>query len=357
MLNKILKAVFRNIKYLFEFLSLIKNKKLFPKNDVLLYFGHNLGGGTELYTKNFLKTLKSKEYLIISNFTVFYIDIAYKVTYEEKSFIIFHHKLESYLNKLNINKIYVNSLVSYSRTFDVIDLICNLYKKETIPVTVMFHDYYPICSSYHLFCEHKSCCNYCNKKEIEIWRNNWEKLFDIAVELRVFSGRSEEVLLKYIPDYANKIIVQPHSLEYLKEIKPVDCTPFPLNIGVMGSIMSEIKGKNVLKSLVEEFSIHLFGITDFNHKNLIKHGKYSIENIRNLIIETGVNFIVFTSVWEETFSYVTSEVIALGLPVICFDVGAHAEKIKKYEKGIIVKDINEMKQKLRELQKTGTEIK
>lgn len=357
MLNKIAKAVFRNLIYLFKFILILGNKKLFPKEDVLLYFDHLLGGGTELYTKNFLKTLNTKEIVLITNFRIFYIDVAYKVTYNDKSFIIFHNSLEKYLSKLNINKVHINSLVTYTQTFKVIDIIFNLYSKKSIPVIILFHDYYPICSSFNLFCEHKTCCKYCNKNEVEIWRKNWAKLFEIASELRVFSERSKEVLNNYIPEYADKILIKPHSLNYLKGIEPIVYKNLPINIGILGGISSEIKGKNILKSLLREFQIHLFGTTDFSHKNLIKHGKYSITTIRDMLINNGINLIIFTSVWEETFSYVTSEIIALDLPVICFDIGAQAEKIKKYKKGIIVKDINEMKQKIRELQKTGTEIK
>ena len=46
------------------------------------------------------------------------------------------------------------------------------------------------------------------------------------------------------------------------------------------------------------------------------------------------------SVCPETFSYTTEEAMTMGLPVACYDLGAPAERVKKYKKGLIISKID-----------------
>jgi glycosyltransferase involved in cell wall biosynthesis len=46
------------------------------------------------------------------------------------------------------------------------------------------------------------------------------------------------------------------------------------------------------------------------------------------------------SIWPETFSYTTSEAILLGYPVVCFDLGAPACRVRTYDCGMVVEDIS-----------------
>jgi len=48
---------------------------------------------------------------------------------------------------------------------------------------------------------------------------------------------------------------------------------------------------------------------------------------------------LFPSVWPETFSYVTSELMALEVPLACFDLGAPAERVRDYAQGLVVSRI------------------
>ena len=38
----------------------------------------------------------------------------------------------------------------------------------------------------------------------------------------------------------------------------------------------------------------------------------------------------FPSIWPETFSYVVAEMTALHLPIVAFDLGAPAERLRSY---------------------------
>lgn len=53
-----------------------------------------------------------------------------------------------------------------------------------------------------------------------------------------------------------------------------------------------------------------------------------------------MNLFLIPSVGPETFSYTTEEAIKTGLPVAVFDLGAQAERVRKYEKWIIIFEIS-----------------
>jgi glycosyltransferase involved in cell wall biosynthesis len=41
-----------------------------------------------------------------------------------------------------------------------------------------------------------------------------------------------------------------------------------------------------------------------------------------------VGLCLLPSIWPETFSYVTQELMSLGVPLVCFDLGAPAECVR-----------------------------
>ena len=51
-----------------------------------------------------------------------------------------------------------------------------------------------------------------------------------------------------------------------------------------------------------------------------------------------IDIILVPSICPETFSYTTEEAIKMGLPIAVFDIGAPAERVKSYGKGIILRN-------------------
>jgi hypothetical protein len=62
-------------------------------------------------------------------------------------------------------------------------------------------------------------------------------------------------------------------------------------------------------------------------------GHYQPQELRKLIVNSGANIMLMPSIWPETFSYVTEELIQLDLPLACFDLGAPGERVMRYPKG------------------------
>ena len=54
------------------------------------------------------------------------------------------------------------------------------------------------------------------------------------------------------------------------------------------------------------------------------------EDLPDLIEAHAINMFLFPSIWPETFSYVVAGLTALKLPVVAFDLGAPAERLRSY---------------------------
>jgi glycosyltransferase involved in cell wall biosynthesis len=65
-------------------------------------------------------------------------------------------------------------------------------------------------------------------------------------------------------------------------------------------------------------------------------GSYERSELVEKIEGSGANVFLFPSVWPETFSYVTQELMCLDVPIVCFDLGAPAERVRQYAKGWVI---------------------
>jgi glycosyltransferase involved in cell wall biosynthesis len=87
-----------------------------------------------------------------------------------------------------------------------------------------------------------------------------------------------------------------------------------------------------------EIPITVIGTVDAEYQipSVRETGHYTTDRLAHLIELSGANLFLFPSILPETFSYVIAELIALDVPVICFDFGAPAERISKYHLGQVI---------------------
>lgn len=118
----------------------------------------------------------------------------------------------------------------------------------------------------------------------------------------------------------------------------------PLHIGVVGHI-GRHKGAKIIARLAKEMAakrpevkMTIFGqIDEFVPRGVVRvTGSYTSEMLPGLIENSGANIMLMPSIYPETFSFVTHEIIGLGLPVVCFDLGAQAEAVSRYSKGQVI---------------------
>jgi len=62
-------------------------------------------------------------------------------------------------------------------------------------------------------------------------------------------------------------------------------------------------------------------------------GFYRAEDLGRLIEEARPHVVFLPSIWPETWSFVLSAALRQGLPVIAFDIGAPAERLRRLSRG------------------------
>ena len=82
----------------------------------------------------------------------------------------------------------------------------------------------------------------------------------------------------------------------------------------------------------------LIGYTGDEGENKIfkETGKYRREQLPRLVLENDIDLFFIPAVWPETFSYTTSEIMAMNMPLAVFDIGAPAERVKDYARGAVL---------------------
>ena len=75
-------------------------------------------------------------------------------------------------------------------------------------------------------------------------------------------------------------------------------------------------------------------ITESIHsKHFIATGRYKLDNLPSIIKEHDIDTFLVPFIYPETFSYTTQEIM-MELPLMVFDLGAPAERVRKYDKGV-----------------------
>jgi GT2 family glycosyltransferase/glycosyltransferase involved in cell wall biosynthesis len=136
-----------------------------------------------------------------------------------------------------------------------------------------------------------------------------------------------------------------------------------LRVAFMGEIAYPIKGAERYLQLLERardlaIEWHIFGDTEpfgFSKRlagveladRIVSHGRYDRHTLPDLLRSFGIDVGVILPNWDETFSYVLSECLVAGVPVIVSNRGALAERVTRTGAGCVVSTVEEAFQELR----------
>ncbi|RLA71961.1 MAG: hypothetical protein DRG30_07930 [Epsilonproteobacteria bacterium] len=343
------------------------------REGISLIIDHDLGGGANHYREELVEKQKEEGRKILQLLYDLYADrYILHFDYKEQhiSFAIEEFDgIKKLFEHSKFKEIFINNLVSFPHIYKTISMIKELSSSENTDLVIPIHDFYPICPSYTLLNDKGEFCNipsietcqecigkndlewktyFRGKADLKKWRAEWSYLLESASEILCFSYSSKDILQKAYPllDEAN-IIVKPHSVEPLE---PVVTAPNKsgdeIVIGILGGI-NYSKGSKVIQNLTEEIDkrelpirVVLIGeISDLiRSKSFQATGRYKRDDLPKLVEELGIDIFFIPSIWPETFSYTTQEVMMMDMPLMVFDLGAPAERVKKYDKGIVLED-------------------
>ena len=340
--------------------------KKYPKSVII--FDHNRGGGADIYLNKKIQKLIEENILV---FYIYYNNSKYlmEINYKYDRYYYFFENFNEiyFIYKLfNIYEIFINSLVYFKYIYLVIDYIIDIAKSKQIKVIMPIHDYYIICPNINLIYKNKYFCNIpnnikvcdnCIKKpifdldyrNIKEFRKAFQNLFYISSEVLFFSNSSKEIVNKiYIIDNEKEKII-PHKIDWIKKVPKKSIKKNKLHIGILGN-MCHHKGYDILKDLLKlskkNSNMHFYLIGDvlnsdiMSYSNITIHGKYEHADLIGIVEKYDIDIFIMPSICPETFSYTTEEIILMQKPIICFNLGAQAERVSKYDKGYIAEDIS-----------------
>lgn len=334
----------------------------------------NMTGGTSLHLKDIILGIKNntacfvlapsktdlsvfKLYLYTEDFSkeIFSfkteINLYGQITYTNNSY---KEILEEIFDSFKIDTMHVHHFLF--QTFDAIDIA----KKKNVKSIITLHDLYMSCPSINMVYEEKFCevnknrdCLKCLKYRyglenniLDNWRNTCKNVLEKFDKIIVPSEDTKKQFLKVYKDL--KIDVIEHGVELIKvenKDNKDNKDKKTFDIAFVGA-MAPHKGSKILKELIKKnrnskIKIHLFGKSDDkflnkNKFNYINHGAYTRGELPKLLVENNIDLVCIFTTWPETYSYTLTETYMANIPVLTFNIGAVADRVKKDNLGFII---------------------
>ena len=330
-----------------------------------MIFHSELSGGANIYIQRYAEHRRNEKAVTVliryrrasQLYLVEYQWGKYKAKLEMKNL----DELFEFCDKMELNQLIVNHLVTYPNIKTHLVKIREYAEEKGIRLMVMVHDYYLICPSMYLMNEKEeycgvhspASCELCLKSQpgyslqefssIREWRAAWRTFLLACQEVRVFSQDSAR-LVKKAYGGLDQIQILPVQHTVLTKIKKEYKTTETLNIGLLGTL-TDFKGGKLVAQLIQlskenvlPVRFILCGSTQekINSKNFIQTGPYRTENLPSLIYQHDIDLFFISSIYPETFSYTTQEAMEMGMPVACLPLGAPAERVARYEEGLVL---------------------
>ena len=336
-------------------------------NKTILYVINDWGGGSERYFK------MQREKLIQDGLGVFSLCYRkqkdyYELTYTDQDMVLGYYlndleELGKLSQWISFDEIIVNQLTLYPDLEQALLAITEAKVRHHAKLVMLFHDYYALCPSYNLthkngsFCQDAKgeSCRKCYEQwnfaknmdcvDIRQWRAWWKRFLDECDEVRCFS-RDTLKRVENIYGTGLAYTLVPHQVDYLCPVDKKTKISETLNIGILGSISAH-KGGYIIQEMLEVIErnclpirIILIGYADGiklqASTHLVVTGPYQVTELPLLVYEQDVDVVFIPSIWPETFSYTAEEAMQMHLPLAAFDLGAPAERIAHYDRGMTV---------------------
>ena len=340
---------------------------------VQLIVDHQLGGGANAYrTRQVNQWLQQGDIVITLSFQISKLTYELNLQWEEQSHRFTspsEHAVLEAISHARPRTIVFNNAVSFAGPMRIAPLLLLLKQRSKAKLVVLIHDYFLVCPTIYLldgqnqFCgvpqlkQCEACLPSCNhlfasffRGSISSWRGNWGSLLARADQIIAFSEASAHWLKKAYKQWPSwvEIEIKPHQLQFPPgpAIQPAKAEAAV--IGVVGQIGVQ-KGCKIVQELADQIireqgreSIVVIGSLECRADSRVvrQTGHYQPQELRKLIVNSGANIMLMPSIWPETFSFVTEELIQLDLPLACFDLGAPGERVMRYAKGHLLTSMN-----------------
>jgi hypothetical protein len=264
--------------------------------------------------------------------------------------------LERWPARREIRSVLVNNLAGWPEPDGLFSFLARFGAGR---LEVFLHDFLPVCPSYQLlnhdmaFCRipaDPAICAEClprnrnasggKSKDITAWRGSWRRFLSAAGALNAADPSVADLYARVFPELARTIVIKPHQ-PLAPGWQPLHPPKRPLHIGAVGTLTFS-KGAGLVRDLVRllpsldrDCRLTVVGEieADISAPGFAVTGPYRHEDLPALLEELGINVCLVPSIVPETFCYAAQEIIQLGLPLVCLDLGAQGAKARKYARG------------------------
>ena len=269
--------------------------------------------------------------------------------------------------------LHVNEVVSFPDPLAVLDWCVAARTARRARLTFYLHDYHAVCPSWTLmgredrFCgiPAPTACATClpaNRVHtlgfappglcIDAWRASWERFLRASDRIRAFSRASVDILSRVYPGIAGATAIEVEGHTLPAGLRPARLAARgahdPVVVACAGHI-SVAKGARMLQDMARLAQDHrlplrfvVFGSLDGYEgaPGIEVVGAYDRDALPSLLEQHGVTLAMLPSVCAETFSFVTAEFMEMQVPVAVFPIGAPAERVAGYARGLVISRID-----------------
>ena len=322
---------------------------------VTLLFDHNMGGGANHYRRSQIAERVEAGTVLACTYNLPTLD--YRVTLhaagtEERTFRLSTFLvLESLFERIPIAELFVNSPVSFDEPLLFAEWVARLRREHPATRLVVAHDYFSVCLSSRcstptVIADSRplrlralpaapgrlgdAVAAHNHLAVARLWGRSWPGRMSCAARRRrALSFRAYPKL-----DPAHITIVHRSTTA---ERPPVVRHADPLTIGVIGNISPQ-KGavvRDVLAKIerLSDARIVVIGTLDLAIESPRLHVTGPYQRATWSPRGAAHQHDPLSSICPETFSYVVDEMMLLRMPVVAFDLGAPAERLRDYNLG------------------------
>lgn len=324
--------------------------------EAILVFNHPRGGGSSHFLDLYLAAHADRSFNVLLAQAVRRSPALVVVDRHSFDLSAERRKLVAFARQRGVTRILVNHLVD--RPVAMMEWVRELSTQLAVPYDAILHDYYVLCPRVDLvagdgtFCgiaPPEICLRCVTEHGAEVsrfdplsWRHNHLAFLEGADRVVVPSDDSAERLR---PHVRKAIIVwRPEDDTCLPpERTPRLSVDDPLRVAVLGAL-NVSKGLRVVQALAEAIrhngaplALSVLGPTSERlPPGVTVTGAYRPDQLDRLIAEAAPHVILFPAIWPETWSFVLTEGLKRGLPIVAFDLGAPAARLRALRRGLLL---------------------
>lgn len=324
--------------------------------EAVLVFHHGRGGGSSHFLDLFEQDIENTGRNVLRARTI--LKAPTLAVIGDRTFDLASRRdlLIQFARERRVTRLVVNHLID--RPLEMMGWVRDLGGRLGVPYDVVLHDYFMLCPRIDLitgqgtFCDvapPETCVQCVSNHGAEVrefdplsWRRVHLAFLEGAERIVAPSDDVAARLRRYLP---RPIAVwEPENDASLPpEHAPRVLATEPLRIVTLGSL-NVSKGLRVVQALADAaghagapLMLSVLGpASEPLPQNVTVSGAFLSEDLGRLLVEAAPHAVLLPAIWPETWSFVLTAALKQGLPVIAFDIGAPAARLRRLGRGHVL---------------------